>query len=151
MKFGKLLAGLVIVSAAGAAVVGKISKDKKKQEELDDYLMPNYRSDEECDPSKDLKGGFRELQSDLISWNENTDPESIVLSFQFNNESDMSIFEESVKSFVKKSLSNVADCMLEITFGSNQSEEDFADFVHQLEHLFSNVPVTYLGYYLAKS
>lgn len=40
MKWFKFLAGVTVVSAAGAAIAAKTIRDKKRQAELDEFLMP---------------------------------------------------------------------------------------------------------------
>lgn len=41
MKLFKLLAGTLALGAGACAVLGKVKKDKEKQEELDEFLCPD--------------------------------------------------------------------------------------------------------------
>lgn len=41
MKLFKLLAGTLAVGAGACAVMGKMKRDKEKQEELDEFLCPD--------------------------------------------------------------------------------------------------------------
>ena len=86
-KWLKWTIAIASVAAGTAAIIGKVASDKKKEAELDDFLLPEEEESEfESRPS---------LTKDIQSWQDmDAETFNVEIAFQFDNEDNAFDFQE---------------------------------------------------------
>ena len=99
-KFLKWTIALAGIAAGTAAVVGKLASDKKKNEDLDAFLLPDTDEDQDLDTTT-------LLTSDIMSWlGKSEDDLQVTLTFGVDNQESAVSFQEAL---AKEGLSSELD------------------------------------------
>lgn len=113
MKWMRMLVSVGAVCAAAAAIVGKVSRDKKKQDELDEFLCGTLEEPIVQDIADDLS-----LQEVLSQ-----DHEDLVLTFLFETMANAHEFQDRLESLGITSLLDLNTMTMEVDASSLDTDE----------------------------
>lgn len=146
MKFLKFLLGVGVIGAAGAAIATKKSRDKKRQVELDEFLMPEDDTVIIDVPKKESKA-LTKLEADLYALeNEKEDFLSLVFVFDFDNFEEANNFKNELA--LRKIVSTIddQDRVIEVVYNDTVTHEAFTVLLNNLKEAMEKSQVTYQGY-----
>ena len=136
-KWLKWTVAIASVAAGAAAVIGKVASDKKREEELDEFLLSKEElSEYESVPS---------LTKDIQSWQDlDGDSFHVKLSFGFELEENAEQFQAVLAKEGLSSEFNFDECIVDIFYSEDTSMEGLNLLAATLE----DACVEYLGNYL---
>lgn len=146
MKFLKYLLGIAAIGTAGGLLAAKMVRDKKRQAELDDFLMPEEDETVVIDvPRKNSESEFM-MHQDIMSWlKENAEITPITLVFTFVDFKDAYKFQEDAAKFGLSSSVNDEEREVEVIYNGDISYETLKLLSDDLSKLLKDNKVFYQG------
>ena len=151
MKFLKFLLGVGVIGAAGAAIATKKSRDKKRQAELDEFLMPEDDTVIIDVPKKEPES-LTKLEADLYALeNEKENILPLTFIFSFENFEEANKFKNELTLRTITSTINDQDCFVEVIYNDSITHDAFTVLLNDFKEAMEKSQVTYQGYrYFAK-
>lgn len=151
MKFLKFLLGVGVIGAAGAAIATKKSRDKKRQAELDEFLMPEDDTVVIDVPKKEPES-LTKLEADLYALeNEKDNILPLKFIFSFDNFEEANNFKNELNLKTINSSIDDQDRVVEVIYNDVITHEAFTILLNDLKEAMEKSQVTYQGYrYFAK-
>ena len=151
MKFLKVLLGIGVVGAAGAAVATKVARDKKRQAELDAFLMPEDDTVVIDVPKKNAES-LTKLEADIYALeNETNNILPVAFVFSFENFEEANQFKNNLA--LRKITSSIddQDREVEVLYNEPITHENCTVLLNHLKEALDRYDLTYQGYrYFAK-
>ncbi len=140
MNLLKGLIGLLAVGTAGAAIAGKVVNDKKKKEELDEFLIPSQEDPIVYDIPKDAANLKEAIQSLL---NHNPKPE--YFDFYVADEESLKKFQEEVSALDMTSSYDADKSQVEVEYKGNFDSDDLDLLLVQLSEICAQTSALFTG------
>ena len=140
MNLLKGLIGLLAVGTAGAAIAGKVVNDKKKKEELDEFLIPSQEDPIVYDIPKDAANLKEAIQSLL---NHNPKPE--YFDFYVADEESLKKFQEEVSALDMTSSYDADKSQVEVEYKGNFDSDDLNLLLVQLSEICAQTSALFTG------
>ncbi len=140
MNLLKGLIGLLAVGTAGAAIAGKVANDKKKKEELDEFLIPSQEDPIVYDVPKDSENLKEAIQSLL---NHNPKPE--YFDFYLADEESVKKFQEEVSALDMTSSYDAEKSQVEVEYKGNFDADDLDLLLVQLSEICAQTSALFTG------
>lgn len=140
MNLLKGLIGLLAVGTAGAAIAGKVANDKKKKEELDEFLIPSQEDPIVYDVPKDSANLKEAIQSLL---NHNPKPE--YFDFYLADEESVKKFQEEVSALDMTSSYDAEKSQVEVEYKGNFDADDLDLLLVQLSEICAQTSALFTG------
>lgn len=135
----KQIIGAATIVLAGAAVAGKVSRDKKKKAELEEFLVPEQDDSIEVDIPVT---GDRELKK-AISVLENQDPKTEYFTFYVNDAESAHKFQSMAADLEMGSSYNSGANTVEVEYKGNFDRDDLDLLYIQLTELCRQCDATF--------
>ncbi len=151
MKFLKFLLGVGVIGAAGAAIATKKARDKKRQAELDEFLMPEDDTVIIDVPKKEPES-LTKLEADLYALeNEKENILPLTFIFSFENFEEANKFKNELTLRTITSTINDQDLFVEVIYNDVITHDAFTVLLNDFKEAMEKSQVTYQGYrYFAK-
>ena len=140
MKLLKGLIGLLAIGTAGAAIAGKVVNDKKKKEELDEFLIPSQEDPIIYDVPKDIPSLKEAIQSLL---NHNPKPE--YFDFYVADEESLKKFQEQVSALDMTSNYDAKKSQVEVEYTGNFDPDDLDLLLVHLSEICAQTSALFTG------
>lgn len=140
MNLLKGLIGLLAVGTAGAAIAGKVANDKKKKDELDEFLIPSQEDPIVYDVPKDASNLKEAIQSLL---NHNPKPE--YFDFYLADEESVKKFQEEVSALDMTSSYDAEKSQVEVEYKGNFDADDLDLLLVQLSEICAQTSALFTG------
>lgn len=140
MNLLKGLIGLLAVGTAGAAIAGKVANDKKKKDELDEFLIPSQEDPIVYDVPKDASNLKEAIQSLL---NHNPKPE--YFDFYLADEESVKKFQEEVSALDMTSSYDADKSQVEVEYKGNFDADDLDLLLVQLSEICAQTSALFTG------
>lgn len=140
MNLLKGLIGLLAVGTAGAAIAGKVANDKKKKEELDEFLIPSQEDPIVYDVPKDASNLKEAIQSLM---NHNPKPE--YFDFYLADEESIKKFQEEVSALDMTSSYDAEKSQVEVEYKGNFDADDLDLLLVQLSEICAQTSALFTG------
>lgn len=140
MKLLKGLIGLLAIGTAGAAIAGKVVNDKKKKEELDEFLIPSQEDPIIYDVPKDTPSLKEAIQSLL---NHNPKPE--YFDFYVADEESLKKFQEQVSALDMTSNYDAKKSQVEVEYTGNFDPDDLDLLLVHLSEICAQTSALFTG------
>lgn len=140
MNLLKGLIGLLAVGTAGAAIAGKVVNDKKKKEELDEFLIPSQEDPIVYDIPKDAANLKEAIQSLL---NHNPKPE--YFDFYVADEESLKKFQEEISALDMTSSYDADKSQVEVEYKGNFDSDDLDLLLVQLSEICAQTSALFTG------
>ncbi len=140
MKLLKGLIGLLAVGTAGAAIAGKVVNDKKKKDELDEFLIPSQEDPIVYDVPKDSASLKEAIQSLL-----NHDPKPEYFDFYLADEESSKKFQEQASAFDLSSSYDAEKSQVEIEYTGYFDPDDLDLLLVQLSEICAQTSALFTG------
>lgn len=145
MKWLKLIAGITALSAAGAAVAAKTAKDKKRQAELDEFLVPDEENPIVLDiPAKNAES-IKKMKKDIASF-EQTEILPVILTFEFEEFKEAQDLQDVLSENNISSTLHDENRKLEVSYHGNVSPSALESFANLLEENLKSTSIEYQGF-----
>ena len=139
-KWLKWTIAIASVAAGTAAVIGKMASDKKKEEELDDFLLP-----EETEETEYIS--VPSLTKDIQSWQDMDSEEfSVVLKFGFESDENAVDFQEQLAKEGLSSNYNADERIVRVEYNEDCSMEALNFLAATLEDACVECDAQYQGF-----
>ena len=140
MKLLKGLIGFLAIGTAGAAIAGKVVNDKKKKEELDEFLIPSQEDPIIYDVPKDTPSLKEAIQSLL---NHNPIPE--YFDFYVADEESLKKFQEQVSALDMTSNYDAKKSQVEVEYTGNFDPDDLDLLLVHLSEICAQTSALFTG------
>ncbi len=140
MKLLKGLIGFLAIGTAGAAIAGKVVNDKKKKEELDEFLIPSQEDPIIYDVPKDTPSLKEAIQSLL---NHNPKPE--YFDFYVADEESLKKFQEQVSALDMTSNYDAKKSQVEVEYTGNFDPDDLDLLLVHLSEICAQTSALFTG------
>ncbi len=140
MNLLKGLIGLLAVGTAGAAIAGKVANDKKKKEELDEFLIPSQEDPIVYDVPKDSENLKEAIQSLL-----NHNPKTEYFDFYLADEESVKKFQEEVSALDMTSSYDAEKSQVEVEYKGNFDADDLDLLLVQLSEICAQTSALFTG------
>lgn len=140
MNLLKGLIGLLAVGTAGAAIAGKVVNDKKKKEELDEFLIPSQEDPIVYDIPKDA-ANLKEAIKSLLNHN----PKPEYFDFYVADEESLKKFQEEVSALDMTSSYDADKSQVEVEYKGNFDSDDLDLLLVQLSEICAQTSALFTG------
>lgn len=150
MKWFKFFAGVTVVSAATAAIAAKTIRDKKRQAELDEFLMPEKEDMVVVDIPTKNQDAQEKMQKDILSWEENGVQLPVTLKFKFEHFNEAHDFQELIsKDGICSSLSDETR-IISIQYNESLETDSLMNLITNINTAIKTKEIYYQGYDFTK-
>ena len=139
-KWLKWTIAIASVAAGTAAIIGKVASDKKKEAELDDFLLPEEEESEfESRPS---------LTKDIQSWQDmDAETFNVEIAFQFDNEDNAFDFQEWLAKEGLSSQYEAQEGIVQVVYSEDTTMEGLNFLAATLEDACVECQAKYQGFH----
>lgn len=141
MKFIKGVIGLLAIGAAGAAVAGKVVKDKQMKDELDEFLIPSQEDPIVYNVPKESSASLKEAIYALA----NHEPKIEYFDFYVADSESSKKFQEQVAELEMSSSYDAEKSQVEVEYRGNFDQDDLDLLLVQLSEICTQTSASFVG------
>lgn len=150
MKWFKFLAGITVVSAAGAAIAAKTIREKKRQAELDEFLMPENDDMVVLDIPTKYQKAKDKMENDISALSNKNVTGPVNLLFKFEHFKEAHEFQEAIAQTGIRCLITDEDRLITIQYNDNMESNSLSDFISNIDAAIGTKDIYYQGYDFTK-
>ena len=135
----KLFGFAAAIGFATASLITKQVEDKKRQKELDDFLLP----DEDQPVVVDIPREECSLEEDVLACNESP----VIFKFKLDSKENAVSFQDALSEKGLSSTIDVDSLMVEVMYNGDLTEESLEELLSDLKTLSVTAQAIYKGYH----